>query len=62
MSLLTELFGPDVLLENLETVKDLINSLPPTLREKKDILLKEYASIKGVNLTKTDFNDILGHA
>ena len=62
MSLITELFGPEILLASLAGAKEAIKNAPPTLAEKKDILLKEYASIKGIILTKQDFNDIINNA
>ena len=58
MSLLTELFGPEILLDDLDGVKEKIRDLPPTLKEKKVYLLKDYASIKGIFLTSNDFDDI----
>lgn len=59
MSLITELFGPEILLEDFQGVKAKIKDLPPTLAEKKAILLKEYASIKGITLIGDDFDDII---
>ena len=59
MSLLTELFGPDILLKSLDQVKGEIAGLPDTLHEKRAILLKEYASIKGLILKGSDYDDIM---
>ena len=62
MSLLTETFGPEVLYDDLETVKLLIRSLPPSLAEKRSYLLSDYAQIMGILLTKVDYDDIIEHA
>lgn len=58
MSLLTELFGEDVINETLDQVKARINSLPDTLNERKSYLLKDYSKIAGIELNEQDFNDI----
>ncbi len=59
MSLITELFGPEILLDDINGVKGKIKNLPPTLTEKKDYLLKDFATIKGIKLTGQDFKDII---
>ena len=62
MSLLTELFGPEILLATLEEVKQQILNLPETIKEKKTILLNEYAQIKNITLIGQDFDDIMSNA
>jgi hypothetical protein len=58
MSLLTELFGVDVLDKSLDEVKELINQLPTDRRERKAYLLKDYASIKGLKLSQKDYDEV----
>ena len=58
MSLLTELLGPDIISASLEEVKALIKLAPTELKERKSYLLKDYASIRGIELTTQDFKDI----
>ncbi len=58
MSMITELFGQEVLNASLEEVKGKINSLPPTLREKRAYLLKDFAELAGILLTEKDYRDI----
>lgn len=58
MSLLTELFGDEAIHLSLDQIKRKIKSLPPTLQEKRAYLLKDYASITGIKLTKADFSDV----
>jgi len=60
MSLLTEIFGSSILEVTLDGLKQHIKKLPPTLREKKSYLLKDYARIRGIQLTAQDFIDIGG--
>lgn len=60
MSLLTEIFGEEVLEDSLAEVKRKIKSTPYVLREKRDIMLKEYAEIKGLKLFSQDFLDVQG--
>lgn len=58
MSLLTELFGTEIISAPLEEVKELIRNVPSKLFEKKSYLLKDFAAIRGIELTKEDFEDI----
>lgn len=58
MSLLTELFGKEILLASLAEVKEKIKNLPTEQKEKKSYLLKDYASIKGIILTQADYDEI----
>ena len=58
MSLLTELFGPAATLMGLDEVKEKIKALPPSLKEKKAYLLKDYAAITGIDITAEDYDDI----
>lgn len=58
MSLLTELFGPDVLKVSLPELKEMIKNLPAVQRERRSYLLKDYARIKSIELTKQDFADV----
>lgn len=58
MSMITELFGDEILTASLSQVKEKIRSLPPALAEKRGYLLKDFASITGIFLTKEDFDDV----
>lgn len=58
MSLLIQLFGDKILQTSFADVKNKIKALPPTRTERRGYLLKEYASIKGIELTKKDFDDV----
>lgn len=58
MSLLTELFGLDVVKISLPELKELIMQLPPAQRERRSYLLKDYARIKNIELTAQDFKDV----
>jgi hypothetical protein len=58
MSLLTELFGEEILSASLDEVKAKIMSLPPVQQERKTYLLHDWAAIKGYTLTQKDFEDI----
>ena len=58
MSLLTELFGPEVVNESLDDIKKRINALPPTQMERRSYLLHDYAAIRGIKLTRDDFADV----
>ena len=60
MSLLTEIFGHGIWQVTLPQLKEMIKKLPPTLREKKSYLLKDYAALTGVTLTVQDFVAIGG--
>lgn len=55
MSLLTELFGDEIINASLAEVKQKIKSLPPSLKEKRSYLLKDYAAIKGIVLSAGDY-------
>ncbi len=58
MSLVTELFGIDVINKTLPELKDLIKSLPPAQRERRSYILKDFARLKNIELTKQDFADV----
>ena len=58
MSLLTELFGQEALNDTLEEVKKKINSLPPSLKEKKTYLLHEFAILTGIFLKEEDYREV----
>lgn len=58
MSMVTELFGEEILSNTLEEVKAKIRMIPPTSRERRSYLLKDYAAIKGITLTQDDFRDV----
>lgn len=58
MSLITELFGEDILSAPLYEVKEKIKDIPYDLKEKRSYLLKDYARIKDIKLTKKDFEDV----
>lgn len=60
MSLLTELFGEEILHANIEEVKEKIKNLPDTTREKKSYLIKDWAAATTTPLTVDDFKDIEG--
>lgn len=58
MSLLTELFGDEIINASLAEVKQKIKNLPPTLKEKRLYLLKDYAAIKGIVVSTEDFDEV----
>lgn len=58
MSLLMQLFGEKILQTSFADIKKKIRDLPPTRVERRGYLLKEYANIKGIELTKKDFDDV----
>ncbi len=58
MSLVTELFGPDVLKVSLEELKEMVKNLPPAQRERRSYILKDFARIKGIELSQQDFADV----
>lgn len=58
MSLVTELFGMDVLNKSLDELKELIKAMPPAQRERRSYLLKDFARIKNIELTQQDFADV----
>lgn len=59
MSLVTELFGTEILTASLSELKEKIKQLPDVQKERYAYLLKDYAKIKGITLTKEDFDDVL---
>lgn len=61
MSLITEIFGVDIINMDLEQVKEKIKSLPPTQAERRSYLLHDWAAIKGVILKEQDFIDVIGY-
>lgn len=58
MSMLTELFGDEILHATLDQVKQKIKILPQTLKEKRAYLLKDFAAITGTILKEQDFRDV----
>jgi len=60
MSMITELFGEDVLYMSLENVKSLINSMPATQKERRSYLLHDWAAITRQELVEADFMDVDG--
>jgi len=58
MSMITELFGDIVLTATVEEIKVLINGLPHTQEERRSYLLHDWASIRGITLTASDFLDV----
>ena len=58
MSMITEIFGREVLYYTKEQVIQKIKSLPPSLREKRAYLLKDFAVLTGVVLTEEDYRDV----
>jgi hypothetical protein len=60
MSMVTELFGPEILNADLGEVKRQIRMLPPAQKERRSYLLHDWASITGMQLTQQDFRDVEG--
>lgn len=58
MSLLVELFGEEIFTASLSEVKNKIKKLPPTRAERRGYLLKEYATLVGIELSEEDFEDV----
>jgi hypothetical protein len=58
MALLTEIFGTEVVGKTLEEVKFLIKNLAQATPEEKQLMLKEFGAIRGIELTTKDFEDI----
>jgi len=58
MSMVTELFGKDIIYATLEDVKEKIRSLPPAQLERRTYILHDWAAITGVDLTEDDFKDV----
>jgi len=58
MTLLVELHGKDVVGESLESVKSLIRSTPATRLDQRETMLREFAAIRGIELTALDFEGI----
>ena len=56
--MIIDLFGEKILTRPLSEVKDAINTLPSSLKEKRAYLLKEFAQIAGIVLTGEDYNDV----
>lgn len=56
--MITELFGEEVLYQDIDTVKKLILSLPPAQKERTSYLLHDWASAVGRKLTAQDFKDV----
>lgn len=61
MSMITELFGAEVLALDLTEVKAKIKALPPTQAERRSYLLHDWSAITGVKLTQDDFIDVIGY-
>jgi hypothetical protein len=60
MSMITELFGEQVIHMTLAEVKKLINDLPPAQKERRSYLLHDWAAITNHPLTEQDFKDVDG--
>ncbi len=60
MSLITELFGTEIIREPVEKVKERIKSLPPIWAERRSYLLHDWSALTGIKLTKRDFDDVGG--
>lgn len=58
MSMITELFGEEVIYQPKDVVKRRIRSLPPTQIERRVYLLHDWAAITGVELDESDFIDV----
>lgn len=58
MSMITELFGEEILNATLDEVKSKINSLPPSQQERHSYLLHDWAAATGHTLTQDDFFDV----
>jgi hypothetical protein len=58
MSMITELFGLDILKDSKENVIKKINSLPPTQQERRNYLLHDWAAATGQVLTADDFKAV----
>lgn len=58
MSMITELFGENILYTTLEEVKKKINALPPTQLERRVYLLHDWAAATGNKLDAKDFKDV----
>lgn len=58
MSMITELFGEKILLADLEQVKLMIRGLPPTQKERRSYLLKDWAAATGNELEQSDYLDV----
>jgi len=57
MSLITEVFGPDVVSLQLAEIKILIKNLKFSNEVQKATMLKEFSRIRGIELTVRDFED-----
>ena len=58
MSLLTELFGVEILNATLQELKNEINYIAPAEPSKRAALLNDFATIKGIELTAKDYEEI----
>ena len=58
MSLITIVFGEKILQASLTDIKKKIKELKTDRKERKSYLLKEFARINNILLTKKDFQDI----
>lgn len=58
MSLLTEIFGPEVVSKSLDDVKFLIKNLAQASQKDKDQMLKEFGIIRGIQLSARDYIDV----
>jgi hypothetical protein len=58
MSMITELFGEKVLSMHIDVVKNMIKHLPPTQKERRSYLLKDWAVATGNELTQDDYSDV----
>ena len=58
MSLLTELFGEEVIHEPIQQIKIKILSIPQIHNEDRSYLLRDWAAIVGAKLTAQDYKDV----
>jgi len=58
MSMITELFGNEILQASVDDVKEKIRALPPTQQERRYYLLHDWAAATGTELQESDFKDV----
>ena len=58
MSMITELFGQDILNAPLWEVKQRIKLLPKTQQERRSYLLHDWAAATGIKLLSSDFDEV----
>ena len=58
MALITEIFGTEITAQSLEFVKEHIKYLASASDVEKATMLKEFAAIRGIDLSAQDFADL----